>query len=231
MKYFKIAIKAFYENGMIATNAEGKDIEDAEYYFNKLRDGEILNNPPVFDCFYLKSFDRREYWEWKLCDVLKFIGEGSQIKGWLISNDLKLLLENFIIAEPHYFYLSKLLYKEEKLDYYIFQFAGKFIFKQTILHIDYTKTIFWNPLKQQDVFVSNKEEFISEYQKIYKENGGLENIVQNKKLVLKEKFDFFPMGTFMKDDIVSENLKKAIEENGITGFEFSELDYEVIVED
>jgi len=49
-------------------------------------------------------------------------------------------------------------------------------------------------------------------------------------LVLNEAFDFFPMGTFLKDDLVSERLKQAIETVGITGFEFSELDYEVVVD-
>ena len=38
------------------------------------------------------------------------------------------------------------------------------------------------------------------------------------------------MQNFLGDKLVSERLKKAIEENNITGFEFSELDYEVIVE-
>lgn len=230
MKYYKIDVKSFYPNNMIATRAEGKDIENAEFYFDKIGNGEIIKDAPLFDCFYLKSFDKREYWEWQLNDVHNFTGEGSQIKGWLISERFKLLLENFKISEPYFFYSSKLLYKDEKLDYYIFQFAGKLLFQQTLLHVDYSKTIFYDPVKKEDVSVNDREEFMSEYKRIYKENGGLENIIQNKRLSIKEKFDFFPMETFMKDNIVSERLKKAIEENNITGFEFLELDYEVVVE-
>ena len=49
-------------------------------------------------------------------------------------------------------------------------------------------------------------------------------------IVLNNDLDFFPMQSFFKDNLISERLKQAIEENGITGFEFSELDYEVIVE-
>ncbi|MBP2617884.1 ethanolamine utilization cobalamin adenosyltransferase [Chryseobacterium jejuense] len=44
-----------------------------------------------------------------------------------------------------------------------------------------------------------------------------------------EKFDFFPMINFMKDIIVSEKLKESIEFNNIQGFEFSELDYGVVI--
>ena len=38
----------------------------------------------------------------------------------LISKKLKKVLENFKITEPHFYYLSKLLYKGEKKDYYVF---------------------------------------------------------------------------------------------------------------
>lgn len=221
-------IQSFYGD-RIASSANGKDIENAEYYFDKIGKGEIIKNAPLFDCFYLESFDKREYWEWQLFDVQNFIGEGSQIKGWLISKDLKFLLEEFKIPEPYYFYQSKLLFKDEKLDYYIFQFAGKLIFEETLLQIDYTKTIFWDPVKKLEVIVNDEKEFLSRYKEIYKENGGLENGIQNKKLILKEAFDFFPMQTFMKDNIVSERLKNSIEKNKIKGFEFLELDYEVIV--
>ena len=51
-----------------------------------------------------------------------------------------------------------------------------------------------------------------------------------KKVVLTESFDFFPLIPISSDIIVSENLKQAIEENGITGFEFFEIDYEVVAE-
>jgi hypothetical protein len=230
MKYFKIKIKSFYENHRIASDANGDRIPEAEFYFKQMRDGKILYSAPIFDYFFLESFDKKEYWEWKLCDVHSFTKEASWIKGWLISKKLKVLLDIFILPKFSYFYPSKLLYKENKLDYYIFQFAGKLIFEQILLLFDFSNTIFWNPVKLENVIVSNKDNFIGEYKRIYRENGGLDKIIQNKKLSLKEPLDFFPIGTFMKDDIVSERLKNTIEENGIEGFEFSELDYEVIVE-
>ncbi|MDO4230449.1 MAG: hypothetical protein Q4C98_11595, partial [Capnocytophaga sp.] len=50
-----------------------------------------------------------------------------------------------------------------------------------------------------------------------------------KKVVLTEFFDFIPLNPISSDIIVSEILKQAIEDNNIIGFEFSELDYEVVV--
>jgi hypothetical protein len=229
MKYFKINIRFYNDNQRIVSDAEGEKIPNAEEYFWRMNKGEIIQNAPIFDYFYLKSFDTREYWEWKLLDVHGFIGEGSQIKGWLISQKLKFLLEKFILSKPYYFYPSKLLYKDKKLDYYIFQFTGKLTFEQGLLYIDYSKTLFWNPIKKENVIISNKEEFISTYRKIYKDNGSLDFAMQNKRLILKEKLDFFPMQMFLKDNIISERLKNALEEIEIEGFEFSELDYEVIV--
>ena len=38
------------------------------------------------------------------------------------------------------------------------------------------------------------------------------------------------MQSFLGDNIVSERLKQAIEENGIIGFEFFDIDYEVVAE-
>ncbi|MFK8286815.1 hypothetical protein ACI76Z_07210 [Capnocytophaga canimorsus] len=47
------------------------------------------------------------------------------------------------------------------------------------------------------------------------------------KLILKTYFDI--LYSTNNEIIVSETLKQAIEVNNITGFEFSELDYEVVV--
>jgi len=230
MKYYNISIKRYYGDDRIASRANGEHISNAESYFNQLRSGEILEEAPVFDHFFLESFDKKKYWEWQLNDVHKFIGEGSQIPGWLVSTDLKLLLENMKLTDTYHFYPSKLMFRERKLDYYIFQFAGKSAVKKTLLYIDYTKTFFWDPNKEIKIRVKNHIDFLSEYQRIYKEGKGIDDIIQNKKLVLNEAFDFFPMGTFLKDNLVSERLKQAIETVGITGFEFSELDYEVVVD-
>ena len=97
MKYYKIDIKShFPELGRIASSAEGKNIANADEYFWAMNRGEILYNTPIFDYFILKSFDKEKYWEWALFDIHGFIGEGSQIFGWYISDKLKSLEENGI---------------------------------------------------------------------------------------------------------------------------------------
>ena len=110
MKYYKIQIKSFYGD-RIASNANFID-NSKEYIFKKISLGEIIPDTPIFDYFFLESFDEKQYWEWALFDVYKFIGETSNMLGaLLISKKLKKVLENFKITEPHSYYLSKLLYK------------------------------------------------------------------------------------------------------------------------
>ena len=232
MRYYKIDIKGHYrEVGRIASDAEGDKIPNADYYFKKIRAGELVTDAPLFDYFYLKSFDKKEFWEWKLCDVHMFIGEASRLSiCWFVSEKLRLLFAKFNLSIPNHFYPSKLLYKGEMLDYYIFQFTGNLVYKQTLDYVDYPASAFWNPEKKTDIIVSDKYNFLSEWDRVYKENNSIAKIIQFKKLVFKEHLDFFPIGTLMKDNIISEKLKNAMEENGIEGFEFSELDYEVAVE-
>ena len=123
MKYYKIDIKShFPELGRIASSAEGKNIANADEYFWAMNRGEILYNTPIFDYFVLESFDKEKYWEWALFDVHNFIGVGSIMCGWYISDKLKSVLEKFRIAPKYHFYETRLLYKEEKFKYWIFQF-------------------------------------------------------------------------------------------------------------
>ena len=233
MKYFKINIKKFYENDMIATDATGKNVKDGRKYFDKMKEGEEIINAPIFDYFQLQSFDKKENWEWMLADVHNFIGEGSQIPGWFISKKLKILLKDNYIANPHFFYPSKLFYQGNSLDYYIFQFSGKKNVEKIRSKINFEKSIFYDPNNQKEIIVKDTSDFVKEKKRIRLESREIKNNfqIEIKKIVLKEKTDFFPMFNFLKDNIVSENLKSVMETNEITGFEFSELDYKVIVED
>ena len=122
MKYYKIKRKTqFPELGRIASGAEGKNVPEKEY-FDRIGKREIIENTPIFDYFILESFEKEKYWEWALFDVHDFIGVGSIMCGWYISDKLKSVLENFRIAPKYHFYETRLLYKGEKFKYWIFQF-------------------------------------------------------------------------------------------------------------
>ncbi len=238
MKYYKIEKEsANKKDNILIGCAKGDKIPNANYYFYEMREGKILLDAPIFDYFFLKSFEEKKYWEKYLMDVHDFLGQGSQICGWFVSEDLKLVLETFNLPEPHCFYPSKLLYKKKKLDYYIFQFAG-----DSMVHtiatscVDWSRSIFLNLIDESYSSINSYTEFIDESNrvlKLAKQNNfpyaSPQRELQTKKIVLLKSLDFFPMRRFLNDDIVSERLKQAMEDNGITGFEFFELDYEVVV--
>jgi hypothetical protein len=227
MKYYKIDIKGHYrEVGRIASDANGDNVPNSEILFRKMKDGK-KSNLPVLDYFFLQSFDKKEFWEWILCDVYSFTHNAGWIRGWFISQKLKLLLDNFNLPNPYYFYPSKLLYKGEKLDYCIFQFTGDLTYKEIAKYIDYKKSRFLNPSTNAIVDFVDIDDYSQQSNYLHFEKK-IDLVL--KKIVLEKEFDFFPTRTFLKDDLVSEQLKNAMEENGIEGFEFSELDYEVVVE-
>jgi len=226
MKYYKIDIKShFPELGRIASSAEGKNIANADEYFWAMNRGEILYNTPIFDYFVLESFDKEKYWEWALFDVHDFIGEGSQIFGWYISDKLKMILEKFRIAPKYHFYETRLLYKEEKFKYWIFQFIASYRRLNKMQFVNFSQSIFH--ANNENYVFNSYEDWSDKNDEIYDECK--EKLIL-KKVVLTESFDFFPLIPISSDIIVSENLKQAIEENGIVGFEFFEIDYEVVAE-
>ena len=73
--------------------------------------------------------------------------------------------------------------------------------------------------------IKTAEEYNEYDYKIWKET---KKNIEWGKTVLVDKFDI--VDTWQGDILCSECLKQAIEENGITGFEFFEIDYEVIAE-
>jgi hypothetical protein len=219
MKYSKMKVIRRYSEGVVSY-ATGELVPNADYYVDRISNGNIIDNAPIFDYFYLKGYGQKKEWEWKLQDVHIGGWMYPRYADWYISDIFKVLLERFKIAPKYYFYESRLLYKGEKLKYWIFQFPIDFF-----LHIDYKKSefVFSNEIETMYSF-KNREEYLefrrAEYQKTKKE-------LNPHKIVFNSVFD---MIAYNADKLVSERLKNAIEENGIEGFEFSELDYEVTVE-
>ena len=223
MKYYKIQIKSFYGD-RIASNANFID-NSKEYIFKKISLGEIIPDTPIFDYFFLESFDEKQYWEWALFDVHNFIGVGSIMCGWYVSDKLKSVLENFRIAPKYHFYETRLLYKKEKFKYWIFQFIASYRRLNKMQFVNFSQSIFH--ANNENYVFNSYEDWSDKNDEIYDECK--EKLIL-KKVVLTESFDFFPLIPISSDIIVSENLKQAIEENGITGFEFFDIDYEVVVE-
>ena len=220
MKYYKIKRKTrFPELGRIASGAEGKNVPEKEYFY-RIGKREIIENTPIFDYFVLKSFDKEKYWEWALFDVHDFIGVGSIMCGWYISDKLKSLLEKFRIAPKYHFYETRLLYKEEKFKYWIFQFPIDYF-----LNVNYEKSFYSIPDENILLNFKNREEFLAAYKEEFRKT---KKKLITKKICYSENYDLVANNS--TEILCSERLKQAIEENGIIGFEFFEIDYEVVAE-
>ena len=226
MKYYKIDYKGiFEEENKVLGQANGEFVPNGRFYFDRIGKDEIIEDAPIFDYFHLQSFDKKIFWEWRLQDVHGFIGAGSIITGWYISDKLKSLLEKFRIAPKYHFYETRLLYKEEKFKYWIFQFIASYRRLNKMQFVNFSQSIFH--ANNENYVFNSYENWSDKNDEIYDE---CKEKLTLKKVVLTESFDFFPLIPISSDIIVSENLKQAIEENGITGFEFFDIDYEVVAE-
>jgi hypothetical protein len=222
MKYFKINMeRRFPEQDRVLGHANGEFVPNGKEYFDRIGNGEIINDAPVFDYFYLQSFGTKEEWEWCLQDVHGGMGEYPRGAYWYISDKCKKVFEKFYIMKDSHFYATKLLYKGEKLDYWIFQFAVNFF-----QNINYQKSEFYIEGESDRItHIKNGKEYKSFYIDLYNQQ---EKGIIWKNIVYNEAFDFIK--NFESEFFVSERLKQAIEEAGLQGFKFSELEYEFSVE-
>jgi hypothetical protein len=220
MKYYKINIeRRFPEQDRVLGHANGEFVPNGKHYFDKIGNGEIIKDAPVFDYFHLQSFGPKEEWEWRLQDVHGFIGAGSIITGWYISDKCKKVFEKFSIIKDCHFYAPKLLYKEEKFDYWIFQFSVNYF-----QNINYQQSEFYIEGESERItHIKNGEEYVTFDLELYKTSK--KSIVW-KNIVYTEAFDFIE--NLESEFFVSEQLKEAIKEAGLQGFLFSEKEYEII---
>ena len=230
MKYYKIKLQRNFENDMIATNACGDYVEKGELYFRQIEEELLLESPPVFDYFFLKSFDKKKYWEWILCDVHRFIGGGSRMNtgSFFVSPLLKELLESVKLAKPYLFYPSKLKYKGVKVGRYIFHYFGEKIIEEKMTYVDFQSSSICCTTNNRQVQIKD----ITEYLKVDEEIGeatDYDNGLKVKKLMLKDELDLYFIGYIGCGMIASDRFRKKVESEGIIGFEFHELDYEVVV--
>ncbi len=195
-------------------------VPNGKTYFDRMGAGEIITDAPVFDYFFLESYGAKKDWEWRLQDIHSFIGEYPIGNHWYISDALKTLLEQFRIAPQTHFYETRLLYKGEKIKYWIFQMQ----FERN-KYIDFSKSKFGLENETTLYSFNNEEEYQTNYRKEYNET---DRKYITLKQVIQSSYDLFK--TTANDIVITETLKKAIESNGLEGFEFLELHYEVVVE-
>jgi hypothetical protein len=228
MKYYTTTIRSrFPKEKKVLGHANGEFVKDREIYFPRITHGEVISDAPVFDYFHLESYGPAEEWEWRLQDVHRLIGEAPAVSAWYISDRLKKVISRHHIAEAYHFYATKLLYKGEKLDYWMFHYGilGKSFEKDAM--VDFSKSIFLDG-NNQSVAVGNYAEFQREGQRVRIETS---SELATQKLILKRPVDFIPMfGINNSDEVMSEKLKQAIEAENIEGLEFKELPYEIVID-
>lgn len=231
MKYYKLSIiRRFPQEDKVLGHANGVFVTNGKAYFQRIGNGEVIPDAPVFDYFHLQSYGIPEEWEWRLQDVHSFIGDGSIINGWYISDKCKKLFEQFNIAKGFHFYATKLLYKGEKLNYWIFQIAAEENGISNKSYVDYQKSIFFDEEKGVLVEVKDYSEFKIARDKIEQKSDYEKDLI-TKRIVLKEHVDHIPMFCINNSgEIVSERLKTAIENEGLVGFIFSDLEYPVEIQ-
>jgi len=219
MKYYKIDYQSIFNTReQVLGHANGEFVTD-KGYFERIGNGEIIKDAPIFDYFHLQSYGPEKEWEWKLQDVHGGIYDYPAGGYWYISDDFKILLENFKIALNYHFYETRLLYKGNKLKYWIFQTPI-----DPFQNLDFQNCEFILKDDNDTYIFQSKEEYLLFYKKQYRET---KRKLGSKKIFLTEYFDYV-VNPNTGDKLVSENLKNAIEAMKLEGLEFFEIDYEVV---
>jgi hypothetical protein len=167
----------------------------------------------------------------KLTDFLS----GGQISNSLtISQKVKFVFEKFNLC-PHRFYSMTIDYKKEPLNYFMFHYLSNFSG-----YVDYEKSTFmenYGILNQNIgdcVEVNSLDDLFVKRKKIKQKYGDNvhssvigTNIIMNKEFG-KMQLDFFTILIADVGTYVSNRLKNAIEENGLTGVEFTPATHLVV---
>ncbi len=211
--------------------ANGKFVPTGKEYFERIGKGEIIYDAPVFDYFFLESFDRLrpETWEWKLQDIHGFIEEYPTGGGiFFISDYFKQLLEQFNLAHPYHFYPSKLKYKSQKLDYHLFKLSSDLdknvLFEKCVFDLEHRINETKHGIYKGSI--KNFKEF-EEQDEALRRPEKLKLIP--KTIVLKYNYDLIALFGTGGGVIISERLKQAIEKAKIEGLEVKPTNYEVIM--
>jgi hypothetical protein len=206
--------------------ANGRRSDDSDYLpeAKSISQYQILTNVPVFDYFVLKENygSSRKKFDWITLHLYGFAVEHYTISGgcFLVSPQFREVVSQFRLPR-HHFYPAKLMYKNEKLDYYISQLGE-------VLYVEY---------QLSDYYFKGESQVISAQELGIKSKADFEELDtlcynKNKRLCIKEDYifeqyyDYFSgfAGIGKLGRVVSERLKAALETAGITeGIEFKDI--------
>jgi hypothetical protein len=224
-RYFKLKHSIKYNNKIIP-GLDGKSVNDKDLLFGTSLVGanKFFKSKVKFDYFILTNFGELESNEAPLiiCDYHQWVGEypiGGQFLP--ISETFRKLLLRFELPE-HRFYPTKVLFEGTKYKFSILQV----LMNTYIEFIDFQNTRFNNLnlygellFEKKDIKTFNNFEEMEEYYLInWDFNWNYEKIVM--KTIFRD-IDLIYLPQL--NEVVSERLKIAIEEAGITGVEFEEL--------
>lgn len=222
MKYYSLKIK-LWDNSILDDESEGRKvypeangdtITNSNGFlskggeFGKIYFENVVDDAPVFDYFYLYNSTYQKEYDWILLDAYGYVGQNiPSCRGFLVSERLKQLLEQFKIAQPYRFYKSKLMYQGQKLDYYIFHLA-----QNEWNEFNYELSTFSIEGEKMEINITNNREL----KKLLKEFPNIKMEIH-----LNHYADIFYFAHF--GYVVSEYLKNAIENAKLLDFEFIEI--------
>ncbi len=221
MKYYRIerAI-GINQSGLNGKNVQGKE----ELFKRACGPNSFFKGNPVFD--YLEPVKFHEKDEDKVPEMIydyNFWWGESPLGGWLkpVSDKFKNILDTFTLTE-HRFYPAWVLFQGEKHPYHVLQ-----IFRKSYLdYLDFDKSSF-NNLYNFETLNHHKKvvksfasmpEVESYFGEHYNYDWSYERLVMDPSFL---DIDFITVKNL--GDLVSDRLKLAIEEAGLTGLEFHEL--------
>jgi hypothetical protein len=157
---------------------------------------------------------------------------GATTIGFIISQKLKLIFEEFKFP-PHRFYPTKIIYKKTALEgYYLMHLISKH-FEDYLDDVDYTRSTFIicgiAGSNSQPIELTSKDDYLNQSRQLqedFKENK-ISRHISAKKIYFNESFDKTldcfkaPFGIHY---YISQRLKDALIDNGVTGCEIQFAD-------
>jgi hypothetical protein len=154
--------------------------------------------------------------------ITNLLNNLSGFYGLTVDRSLKELLSKFKLPE-HKFYPIQVAQNNKQLDYYWFHFVNSFL-----EYVDFQNTTF-ELFRATPPFNVLKELSFSSVSELHKMEDKLnfEKDICLKKIILKKNFpnyDIISLSNIAPILLVSENLKKALEESDLNGFVFGEYE-------